>query len=402
MARKKELSAGYRETKSGAVEHRFRVNGKQYSVTGANENECNRKKVQKLLEIERKRGEEEKREALRKEREAQGLIESRLSDVTMDAFYDIWESNRRDEVKATTVRKQRFEYNTMSKQPIDAEGHTFGSLRVREIVKQNIVDMRKGLLKHKTVNGTNQSICLLKHVLDDAVDNDIMLRNPAKRVKAIPIPATEKEAFTSHRALTIPETDALLDDARVNDPHYYNLIVFLLFTGMRHGEACSLTFGDIHRSDTGVFTVKVHKTITKTETGTYIIGETTKTKAGTRTVFLLPEAVQAVRDQREQRRLSEHREIPDDELIFKAPDGGLCDVTCTTRTIKRICKRAGIPQVSCHALRATFATRCVENGVDYKSLSEHLGHKDIGVTMNTYAKALEDTREREISKVKIV
>lgn len=402
MARKKELSAGYRETKSGAIEHRFRAYGKQYSVTGANENECNRKKVQKLLEIERKREEAEKKEALRKEREAQGLIESRLSDVTMDAFYDIWESNRRDEVKATTVRKQRFEYNTMSKQPIDAEGHTFGSLLVREIVKQNVVDMRKGLLKHKTINGTNQSICLLKHVLDDAVDNEIILRNPAKRVKAIPIPTTEKEAFTSHRALTIAETDALLDDARVNDPYYYNLIVFLLFTGMRHGEACSLTFGDIHKSETGVFTVKVHKTITKTETGTYIIGETTKTKAGTRTVFLLSEAVQAVRDQREQRRLLEHREIPDDELIFKAPDGGLCDVTCTTRTIKRICKRAGIPRVSCHALRATFATRCVENGVDYKSLSEHLGHKDISVTMNTYAKALEDTREREISKVKIV
>ena len=57
MARKKELSAGYRETKSGAVEHRFRVNGKQYSVTGANENECNRKKVQKLLEIEKEREE---------------------------------------------------------------------------------------------------------------------------------------------------------------------------------------------------------------------------------------------------------------------------------------------------------------------------------------------------------
>lgn len=402
MARKKELSAGYRETKSGAVEHRFRVYGKQYSVTGANENECNRKKVQKLLEIERKRGEEEKREALRKEREAQGLIESRLSDVTMDAFYDIWESNRRDEVKATTVRKQRFEYNTMSKQPIDAEGHTFGSLLVREIVKQNVVDMRKGLLKHKTINGTNQSICLLKHVLDDAVDNEIILRNPAKRVKAIPIPPTEKDAFTAHRAMTIPETDAFLDDARKNEPEYVNLLLFLLFTGMRHGEACALRFGDIHKSDTGVYTVKICKTITKQESGKYAIGETTKTRAGTRTVFLLPEAVQAVRDQREQRRLSEHREIPDDELIFRGHGGGIVDVCHTTRVCRRICKRAGIPPVSCHALRATFATRCVENGVDYKSLSEHLGHKDIGVTMNVYAKALEDTKEKEISKVHIV
>lgn len=402
MARKKALPPGYRETASGTIEHRFRVYGKQYSVTGANENECNRKKAQKLLEIEREREEEEKKEALRKEREAQGLTESRLSDISMDAFYDIWESNRRDEVKPTTVRKQRFEYNAMSKQPVDEAGRLFGSLLVREIVKQDVVEMRKGLLKYKNVNGTNQSICLLKHVLDDAVDNEIILRNPAKRVKAIPIPVAEKEGFTSHRALTIPETDALLDDARVNEAHYYNLIIFLLYTGMRHGEACSLTFGDIHESDTGVFTVKVHKTITKTESGAYVIGETTKTRAGTRTVFLLPEAVQAVRDEREQRRLSEHRQIPDDELIFKAPDGGLCDVTCTTRTIKRICKRRGIPAVSCHALRATFATRCVENGVDYKSLSEHLGHKDIGVTMNVYAKALEDTKEREISKVRIV
>ena len=100
--------------------------------------------------------------------------------------------------------------------------------------------------------------------------------------------------------------------------------------------------------------------------------------------------------------MSEHREIPDDELIFRGHGGGIVDVCHTTRVCRRICKRAGIPPVSCHALRATFATRCVENGVDYKSLSEHLGHKDIGVTMNTYAKALEDTREREISKVKIV
>ena len=107
-------------------------------------------------------------------------------------------------------------------------------------------------------------------------------------------------------------------------------------------------------------------------------------------------------EQREQRRLSEHREIPDDELIFRAVEGGLVDVCNTTRVIRRCCKRAGIPPVSCHALRATFATRCVESGTDYKSLSEHLGHKDIGVTMNVYAKALDDTKEKEISKVHIV
>ena len=402
MARKKKLPPGYRETANGKFEYRFRMFDKQYSVTAASINECMQKAAAKILKVEQEREEEQKREEARKEREALGLKETRLSDVTLDEFYDVWENNRRDEVKAVTVRKQRFEFNTMSKQSVDDQGRRFGSLLVREIVKQDILTMRKGLLKHKTINGTNQSICLLKHVLDDAVDNEIILRNPAKRVKAIPIPPTEKDAFTAHRAMTIPETYAFLDDARKNEAEYYNLLVFLLFTGMRHGEACALRFGDIHKSDTGVCTVKICKTITKQESGVYVIGETTKTRAGTRTVFLLPEAVQAIRNQREQRRLSEHREIPDDELIFRGHGGGIVDVCHTTRVCRRICKRAGIPPVSCHALRATFATRCVENGVDYKSLSEHLGHKDIGVTMNVYAKSLEDTREKEISKVQIV
>lgn len=402
MARKKALPPGYRATASGKIEYRFRINDRQYSVTAATVTECNQKAAAKMLKIEEERKEEQKKEEARKQREAMGLKENRLSDITMDGFYDVWESNRRDEVKAVTVRKQRFEYNTMSEQPIDDQGRLFGSLLVREIVKQDILTMRKGLLKHKTVNGTNQSICLLKHVLDDAVDNEIILRNPAKRVKAISIPPAEKDAFIAHRALTIPETEALLDDARENEAEYYNLIVFLIFTGMRHGEACALRFGDIHKSDTGVYTVKISRTITKQESGKYAVGETTKTRAGMRTVFLLPEAVQAIKDQKEQRRLSEHREIPDDELIFRAHAGGLMDVCHTTRVIRRICKRAGIPPVSCHALRATFATRCVECGTDYKSLSEHLGHKHIAVTMDTYAKSLEDTREREISKVHIV
>ena len=402
MAKKKQvLPAGYRE-KRGKIEYRFTMYGTRYSISGRNLKECMENVTKKLLEIEQEREEQEKLEAARKERAEKGLKETNLSEVTLDGFYDVWEQNRRIEVKPVTVRKQRFEYNAMSAQLVGVDQIPFGSMKVREIIKQHVLDMRRGLLSYKTVNGTNQSICLLKHVLDDAVDNEIIDRNPAKNIKAIPIPRTEKDAFTSHRALTIEETQLVLEEARKSGLQYCNLITFLLYTGMRHGEACVLRFGDIHEADTGAVTVRIDKTITKTETGAYTIGDTTKTAAGVRTVFLLPEAVQAVRDQRDQRRLLEHREIRDDELIFTGPGGGLCDVTNTTRALQRICKRVNVPPVSCHALRATFATRCVESGTDYKSLSEHLGHKDIGVTMNTYAKALEETREKEIRKAHIM
>ena len=39
---------------------------------------------------------------------------------------------------------------------------------------------------------------------------------------------------------------------------------------------------------------------------------------------------------------------------------------------------------SFHALRHTFATRCVESGFDVKTLSEVLGHADVNITLNRY------------------
>jgi integrase len=51
---------------------------------------------------------------------------------------------------------------------------------------------------------------------------------------------------------------------------------------------------------------------------------------------------------------------------------------------KRVITACGIDHATYHALRHTFATRCVELGFDVKSLSELLGHAAVGMTLDRY------------------
>ena len=53
-----------------------------------------------------------------------------------------------------------------------------------------------------------------------------------------------------------------------------------------------------------------------------------------------------------------------------------------TRHFKKILNNCGIRDLHFHALRHTFATRCVESGMQIKALSEMLGHSTVKITMD--------------------
>ena len=59
----------------------------------------------------------------------------------------------------------------------------------------------------------------------------------------------------------------------------------------------------------------------------------------------------------------------------------------------------GIESINYHALRHTFATRCVEVGVDVKTLSEILGHADVSITLNTYVHPSMDLKRKQMEKL---
>ena len=68
---------------------------------------------------------------------------------------------------------------------------------------------------------------------------------------------------------------------------------------------------------------------------------------------------------------------------------------------RRLCKKYDIKCDGQHSLRHTFATRCVEAGVDYNTLKEWLGHKDIHTTIDTYAAVLTDFSNTQSEKYSV-
>ena len=66
---------------------------------------------------------------------------------------------------------------------------------------------------------------------------------------------------------------------------------------------------------------------------------------------------------------------------------------------KNAIKDCGIEHANFHALRHTFATRCVELGFDIKSLSEILGHSSVNITLNRYVHPSMELKQQNMNKL---
>lgn len=69
------------------------------------------------------------------------------------------------------------------------------------------------------------------------------------------------------------------------------------------------------------------------------------------------------------------------------------------RSFALLQRKLKIPHKGFHALRHTFATRALECGMDVKTLSEILGHKNANVTLNRYAHSMLEHKAEMLNKV---
>jgi hypothetical protein len=75
----------------------------------------------------------------------------------------------------------------------------------------------------------------------------------------------------------------------------------------------------------------------------------------------------------------------DNLLVFPTDEGNIHDLSGIRSSLHRILKRAGLPHMTVHALRHTYATTALNSGVAAQNVARLLGHKDGATTLRFYA-----------------
>lgn len=137
---------------------------------------------------------------------------------------------------------------------------------------------------------------------------------------------------------------------------------------------------------------------TTTSVHTY---EVPKSKSSRRIIYL-PEGLYTDFAQYLEIQKSIAAQYPDynpDGYVFCQANGEPYEPRAYQDLFKRCVKQAGIASTNFHALRHTFATRSLEEGMDIVTLSRLLGHYAPSVTLDLYGHTLDDHRQSSIQKL---
>ena len=216
--------------------------------------------------------------------------------------------------------------------------------------------------------------------------------------EAMPFPITSitvKKEQKEMKVLSRNEQDRLYRYLCANRSERNLGLLICMFTGLRLGEICALRWEDISFSEQTIFVQRTMQRIQAKD------GSGKKTKI----IITSPKSGSSVR------KIPIPKEL--NKILFACRGSGKgyiltgrTDTYVEPRTMERhfakVLEQAGIGKVNFHALRHTFATRCVEMEFDVKSLSEILGHANVNITLNRYVHPTMELKRRNMQKLSVL
>ena len=323
-------------------------------------------------------------------------------DMTVNEWYEHWIKTFKEGVVAdntTKNYKQRYKYN------IKRELGNMKLTDVKQIHCQMIINKMSNNGRYSC--GTVELTKITMHAIcKGAVESGYITRNPAEGLKF-----KKNEEDDERRVLTREEEQIFKEYAK--DSLYYNAYCLVLETGLRAGEIGGLQWDDINLTKK---TLDVRRTLLQEKSkGGFYFG-VPKSKKSKRTIPLTKNAISLLSDQltlqKKLKNRSKHWNDQWDGLVFTTTNGNPVGASTLRMMMVRVvnninedrkaeCTKGTYQEfehIYMHALRHTFATRCIERGMQPKSLQKILGHSSVTVTMDTYVHTTDEQMFLEMNK----
>lgn len=291
-------------------------------------------------------------------------------------------------IKTSTKMRTFTRYTELTKLHIIPYLGDIDIIKISPITCQKYISflLSSGNLKTKeglSSNMVNIIITIIQSSLNTAYSLGIINQYNFDKIKRPKIKEKQIECFTLIEQKKIEE--AVLKDKRIKMIG----ILLCLYTGLRIGELLALEWSDVDFK-TGIIAVSKNCFDGKDEEGKYCrIIDTPKTITSKREIPIAKQLVPLLKN---------IKKISKSQFIVSNGEKEI-SIRSYQKSFELLLKKIKLPPRGFHSLRHTFATRALECGMDVKTLSEILGHKNPNVTLNRYAHSLLSHKKEMMNKL---
>lgn len=227
---------------------------------------------------------------------------------------------------------------------------------------------------------------VISSILSTAVVWQVILDNPAKRVKPPKAPRLEA------KFLDELQTTHLLECLQKEPIKYQTMIKLFIYSGMRRGELCGLEWDDINWEKNMIKICRSSQYIS----GKGIFIKDTKTETSDRSLKLPTEVfimLKALRAWQNEERLKLGKCWQESNRLFTTIDGGPIHPDTITYWFSKFVNKNNLPKVSIHSLRHTNITLLIMAGVPLQTVAKRAGHSSTVTTSMIYSHAIQSADE---------
>lgn len=324
-------------------------------------------------------------------------------DMTVNDWFEHWIANYKEDIVAdNTLKNYKGRYSANIKNEI-------GNMKlvdVKQIHCQRILNDMFDSGKYSC--GTIEITQITMHAMfKGAIENGYISKNPAEGLKL------KRHTENNERRVLTREEQKVFKTYAENTI-YANAYFLVLETGLRVGEIGGLQWDDINFDEKYL---EVKRTmLQESSKGGFYYG-TTKSKASRRKIPLTNEAIRILKAQKTlQNKIklrSKDWKNDWEGLVFTTRNGNPVGASTFRTMMMRIVKNINIDRkcsseddsyeefehAYMHSLRHTFATRCIENGIQPKVLQKIMGHATLTTTMDLYVHVTDEQSFLEMEKM---